>query len=198
MKIWFIVTLTIITISWASSLFADDWQLASDANLALTQNTYSDSWVGGETGGFIWVFNSNSRAEKQFSPKFHNKNTLKLSFGQTRNQDRVTKKWSQPDKSTDLIDFEAFSRLTFGWVVDPFVAGRFESQFLDASDLDKERFINPVTLTETLGVARVIINNEAAKRDWTARIGGGLRQHINRDLRKHSRVVGRDVNLDLL
>ena len=182
MKILFVVAVTTITISLASSLFADDWQLASDANLALTQNTYSDSWVGGETGSFVWVFNSNSLAEKQFSLKFNNKNTLKLSFGQTRQQNRETKKWAKPDKSTDLIEFEDFSRLTFGWVVDPFIAGRFESQFLDASDLEKERFINPITLTETLGVARVIIKNEEEKRNWTARLGGGLRQNINRDV----------------
>lgn len=182
MKILFTVVVTTLIISLASTLFAEDWELASDANLALTQNTYSNSWVGGEIGSFIWVFNSNSHAEKQFNPKFHNKTTLKLSFGQTRNQDRETKEWSKPEKSTDLIDFETFSRFTLGWFVDPFVAGRVESQFLDASDADKERFLNPVTLIETLGVAKVLIKNEEEKRDWTARLGGGVRQHLNRDM----------------
>lgn len=180
MKTIFAVTVITLTVCLSSQLLAEDWKLSSDANLTVTQNAYSNNWVGGEVGSLTWVFNSNSLAEKQVTPKFHNKNTLKLAFGQTRNQDRETKEWASPVKSTDLIDFESISRLTFEWFVDPFGAVRLQGQFLDSSNLENERYLNPLDITETLGVARSIIKEE--NREWTARLGAGFRQHINRDV----------------
>ena len=61
-----------------------------DANLTLTQNAYSSNWAGTEVGVISWTFNSNSILEKQVSEKLNNKNTLKLAFGQTINQDITT------------------------------------------------------------------------------------------------------------
>ena len=176
----FIVVVTVLAIAVASSIFAEPWTMAVDANLTLTQNAYSNNWVGGEVGALSWTFNSNSLAEKQLYAKVHNKNTLKLSFGQTHNQDKETKAWAKPMKSTDLIDFESVLRFTLGGFVDPFASGRVETQFLDISDTLKNRFLNPVTFTESFGVAKVLIKEE--KREWTARFGAGLRQHLNRDM----------------
>jgi hypothetical protein len=169
----------ILIVASTGSAFAEPWTLSVDANLTLTQNAYSDNWVGGEAGALSWTLNSNSLAEKQLSSKIHNKNTLKLFFGQTHNQDIETKKWAKPVKSTDLIDFETVFRFTLGAFVDPFAAGRVESQFLDASDPEKDRYINPVKFTESIGIAMVLIKKE--KREWTARLGGGIRQYLNRD-----------------
>lgn len=176
----FIIVVTTLTIAVASSVFGEPWMVSVDANLTLMQNAYSDNWVGGEVGALSWTFNSNSLAEKQLHAKVHNKNTLKLSFGQTHNQDNETKSWAKPVKSTDLIDIESVYRFTLGVFVDPFAAGRVETQFLDASDPDKSRFLNPSTFTESFGVARVLTKKE--KREWTARLGAGLRQHLNRDV----------------
>jgi len=180
MKGLFIVVASTLAIAMPLSIFAEPWTMAVDANLTLTQNAYSDNWVGGEVGAISWTFNSNSLAEKQLYTKVHNKNTLKLSFGQTHNQDKETKAWAKPMKSTDLIDFESVFRFTLGGFVDPFASGRVGTQFLDASDLEKDRFLNPVTFTESFGVAKVLIKEE--KREWTARFGPGLRQHLNRDV----------------
>ena len=174
----FLIILLCVTMS--SLLSAEPWELSVDANLTLTQNSYSDNWVGGETGSVSWVFNSNSLAQKQLTEKLHNTNTLKLSFGQTHSQNVETKKWAKPVKSTDLIDFETVFRFTLGAFVDPFVSGRLESQFLDQSDPSKDRVLNPMTLTETVGVAKILIQEE--KRKWDARLGFGIRQHIDRDV----------------
>jgi hypothetical protein len=159
---------------------ADPWTKSVDANLTLSQTAYSDNWAGGEVGNLSWTFNSNSLAEKQLSEKVHNKNTLKLSFGQTHSQDKETKNWIAPTKSTDLVDFESLLSLTLGGFVDPFAAGRLETQFLDASDVDKDRYFNPLKFTESFGVIKHLVKEE--KREWSTRLGGALRQHVNRDV----------------
>jgi hypothetical protein len=157
----------------------EGWQVASDINLTLTQNAYSDNWDGGETGALSWALNANALAESRLTDVLNSKNTLKLSFGQTHSQDKETKKWAEPSTTTDLIDFESVLRFSYGWFVDPFVAGRVESRFLDTRDPAKKRTFNPMTLTESCGVARVFIKEE--DREWTTRLGGAIRQHINRD-----------------
>ena len=159
---------------------ADPWTRSVDANLTLAQSTYSDNWAGGEAGNITWTFNSNWLAEKQLSPLVHNKNTLKLSFGQTHSQDAETKDWAKPTKSTDLVDFETLFSLTFGGFVDPFAAGRLESQFLDASDPAKDRYLNPLKFTESFGVIRYLMKNE--KQEWSTRLGGAIRQFVDRDV----------------
>ena len=180
MKGPFIVVATTLAIAVASPVLAEPWTVAVDANLTLTQNAYSDNWVGGEAGALFWTFNSNSLAEKQLYAKVHNKNTLKLCFGQTHNQDQETKTWAKAVKSTDLIELESVFRFTLGGFVDPFAAGRVQTQFLDASDSDKSRSLNPLTFTESFGVARVLTKKE--RREGTTRLGAGLRQHLNRDV----------------
>jgi hypothetical protein len=119
-------------------------------------------------------------AEKQLAQAVHSKNTLRLAFGQTHSQDTETDVWSSPAKSTDLIELETVLRFTLGGPVDPFVSGRIESQFLDASDPDRSRSLNPLTFTESFGVARVLVKEE--KREWVVRLGAALRQHVNRDV----------------
>lgn len=173
LAVTFTLTVTTITV-------ADPWTKSVDANLTMTQTAYSDNWAGGEVGALSWTFNSNSLAEKQLHLKVHNKNTLKLSFGQTHSQNRETKRWARPDKSTDLIDFETLFSFTLGGLADPFAAVRLESQFLDASDAQKDRYLNPLKFTESFGAIKVLIKEE--KREWTARLGMGLRQYVNRDV----------------
>lgn len=164
----------------AASVYAAPWSVSVNANLALTENAYSDNWSGGESGSINWMFLSNSLAEKQFSPRVNNKNILKLQFGQNHIQDKATKDWHKPEKSNDLIDFESIFRFNLNTWVDPFFSGRLESRFLDSSDPDKHVYFNPVTLTESAGVAKVIVKEDL--RDWTARIGAGIREHIAREV----------------
>jgi hypothetical protein len=163
-----------------ASVHAEPWAVSVDANLTLTQNAYSDNWAGGEAGSATWMFISNSRAERQLTPDINNKNVLKLQFGQSYTQDTDDKDWGKPEKSSDLIDFESILRFSLGAWVDPFASARVESRFLDKSDPDRSVYFNPVTITESAGAAKVLIKEE--NRDWTIRLGAGVREHIAREI----------------
>lgn len=177
------------TLAVSAPLYAQDstitgWKKSLVVDLTGTQTAYSDSWVGGELGALSWVGNLNGMAEKQLAPSFNFQSRLKLSFGQTHTQkseiDPLTgsekKFWEKPKKSTDLIDWENVGRLTKGWVVDPYLAVRFESQFLDASNELKKRYVNPKKLTESAGIARNLYKrgNDLI----TSRFGFAFRQII--------------------
>ncbi|PKN79639.1 MAG: hypothetical protein CVU48_04830 [Candidatus Cloacimonetes bacterium HGW-Cloacimonetes-1] len=180
MKSLFIYLFIIILIPVA--LTAEDWKFSSDMSLSLTQSAYSDSWQGTELSSITWLAASNSTAEKQLKPWLNNKSTLKLGFGQTHLQKinaSGDKYWEQPDKSTDKIDLESVLRINTGGWVDPFIAGRWESQFIDKSDAAKLRVINPMLLTETAGIIRTLIQND--KTTFNARLGGAFREFIDRD-----------------
>nr|MDA3814533.1 hypothetical protein [Candidatus Cloacimonadota bacterium] len=107
------ISLLLIVIIAAAGLMAENWNSAADISLTMNQNAYSDNWTGEEKGSISWVFNANFLAEKQLATKVHNKNTLKLAFGQTHTQmldEQGEKYWAKPDKSTDLVEFESMFR----------------------------------------------------------------------------------------
>ncbi|MBS3742579.1 MAG: DUF3078 domain-containing protein [Candidatus Cloacimonetes bacterium] len=153
-------------------IFAEDWNMEADANLNLNQSSYSENWEGSEVGNITWAFNANLFVEKQFSPIFLNKNTLKLAYGQTHSQDQTTKDWQKPLKSTDLIDFETIGLFTLGLFADPFVSGRLETQFEDG-----EKNFNPINLTESFGAAKILYKKD--KTELSTRIGAAFKQHLN-------------------
>jgi len=155
------------------------WEKSFNLGLNITQAAYSDSWEGGEAGSFSWVANADGVFKRQVSPKFNLKNTVKLAFGQTHNQDVETKKWAKPEKSTDKIDLEALGLFTLHKWVDPYVAFRFESQFFDASIDTNKRYINPITLTESAGIARTLLKKD--KDEILSRLGLAIKENINRD-----------------
>lgn len=162
---------------------AQTWKLDSNMSLTLSQSAFSDNWAGTELSNITWVANSTSTAEKQLADWLLNKNTLKLAFGQTHNQKTrevsKDKYWEKPEKSTDKIDLESMLRFTTHTWVDPFLAGRFESQFLDLSQ-DEARLVNPMLFTETAGIIRSFIDEEHQL--LTARLGAALRESVNRDV----------------
>lgn len=169
----------------AGSPFAADstntgWKQSLIIDLTATQTAYSDSWSGGEAGAFNWVGNINGSAEKQFSPGFNFRSALKVSFGQTFSQDPETKIWSKPAKSTDLIDWENLARFTLRAYLDPFVALRLETQFLDASFGPRNRFLSPMKLTESIGVAHMF--HEKEKDRILSRFGLALKQTITKTI----------------
>ncbi len=154
------------------------WKRSLSVDLTTTQTSYSDSWVGGEAGSVNWVSNLNGHAQRQFLPWFNLKTALKLSFGQTLNQDAETRSWSKPSKSTDLIDWENVVRFTVQAFVDPYAALRIETQFLDASNPAKKLYFTPVRLTESVGIARKLYEKD--KSFITSRLGLGLRQTLKK------------------
>ena len=161
-----------------SLLTAEPWQAALDANLMATQNAYSNSWTGGEAGSLSWATNWNFVGQRQFNAKWHSKNTVKLSFGQTHSQEQESRRWMKPVKSTDLIDFESMWRMTLGLFVDPFAAVRLESQFLDASQAGNIRYANPLKFSESFGAAKSIFKEK--DRELTFRLGAAFRQQMDR------------------
>jgi hypothetical protein len=158
------------------------WYPSAETGVTLTQSSYSDNWRGGDKGSVVWAAIFNGKLENQLVESLNWNNTLKLAFGQTHQQkldeggERV---WEKPEKSTDLIDFETIARITRGWVVDPFVSGRFESQFIDASDPNgRQLSINPMQFKESAGVARKFINEENS--ELLSRVGVTFRQNARR------------------
>jgi hypothetical protein len=159
---------------------ANPWKKSVDLGLTATQNSYSDNWTGGETGNVSWVALANSVFEKKLSETLSSKTTAKFSFGETHSQDQETKKWAKPTKSTDLVDVETLTRFTLKTWVDPYLAFRFESQFLDASVPEVKRYINPKKLTESGGVSRMFYKTE--KDEILTRLGLALRQIITEEV----------------
>ncbi|MFH1373038.1 MAG: DUF3078 domain-containing protein [bacterium] len=160
------------------------WKKSLVVDFIVTQTAYSDSWVGGEVGAINWVSNLNGSAEKQLKDWLNFKSRLKLSFGQTMTQTTdiidQTRHWSKPQKSTDLIDWENVARFTMHKFVDPYAAVRLESQFLDASVEAKKRYLTPIKLTESAGIARQFHQRE--KDEVLSRLGLALRQIIKREI----------------
>jgi hypothetical protein len=161
-----------------SGFSAEPWKLDANANLTTALNSYSNNWVGGEAGSFTWRSQFLGVAERQLSVKVNTKTTLKLEFGQSAVQEKASKRWLAPEKSTDLIDGEELLRFTLNTFVDPFASVRVISQFLDGSDKLLTRYINPVDVTEAIGVSRTFLKNESI--DWSTRIGAAARQVIDR------------------
>jgi hypothetical protein len=161
-----------------TGIYAEPWKIDLNANLTTGLNSYSDNWVGGEAGSFNWATQFLGTAENQLSGSLNTKTTLKLQFGQTAVQDKTTKQWSAPQKSTDLIDAEELLRLTLQSLVDPFFSVRVISQFLDGSDPLLTRYGNPLDVTEALGVSRTLEKNESI--EWATRLGVAARQLVDR------------------
>lgn len=173
----------IIAVAFATSAIAApdslDWRPAADVMVTLTQNAYSDNWAGGDVGSITWVGTANLGLVRQFTVPWNWRNTLKLAYGQTHNQDGDTKDWKKPFKSTDLIDFESLLRYQI-WspIIEPYVAFRLISQFEDATYKNYTLHFNPIDLTESIGASRTLYKKDAD--EFMGRAGFGMRQRIKR------------------
>ncbi|MBN1824693.1 MAG: DUF3078 domain-containing protein [Candidatus Eisenbacteria bacterium] len=157
------------------------WYPTLESGVNLTQSAYSDNWNGGDKGSIVWSFITNAGLESQLNERTNWTNQLKLAYGQTHQQardDAGERVWEEPEKSTDLIDYETVFRFTMGWVVDPYVSGRFESQFHDASDPEgRSLLLNPLKFKESAGLAKKIIAEE--ERELLTRVGFTFRQNLH-------------------
>jgi hypothetical protein len=179
-KMAVLVSVAIIGLGFIPAAHSAKWEKSLDLGLTATQSSYSDSWTGGEAGNVSWTSNINGIFQKQMTPVFNLKNTVKLAFGQTLSQDKDTKKWVKPTKSTDKIDLESLGLFDIKSFLTPYVAVRFESQFLDASVTDHKRYVNPMLITESAGLARHIWQKD--KNDILTRLGFAFKENINRAL----------------
>jgi DUF3078 family protein len=155
------------------------WKKDFEFGVNLLQSSYSNNWNGGEKGSIVWNVRFDGQMEKQLSPMTNWRNTLKLVYGQTHNQDRDANNdliWRSPDKSDDLIDFESLFRFTpDGWV-DPFVALNFNSLFKDLSDPNRPLNLNPMKFKETAGISKQLIDEDG--RFMMTRLGAAFSQNM--------------------
>lgn len=155
------------------------WRFAAVAGLNLSQSGFSNNWAGGDKGSFGWILKFDGKADRQFSTKFNSSTLLQLAYGQTSLQetdpaDVSRRRWRSPEKTTDLVLLESVGRFTLQKVVDPYLAFRLDSQFVDDSDPVGKLMFNPIKLTETAGVARVFRKTEDS--EFIGRLGFGFRE----------------------
>lgn len=154
------------------------WQTVLEANLAAAQTSYSDNWVGGQSGSITWVANVHGVASKQLSSLIRTENELKLQFGQTHNQVDSTKKWESPVKSSDRIRFDTVWKFTLRAWVNPYAAGYVETEFYDATVPVKKQYLSPLEFSESAGISKDLV--KAAKTKLTSRVGFALRQRTTK------------------
>ncbi|MFP4012693.1 MAG: hypothetical protein ACLFVQ_01290 [Chitinispirillaceae bacterium] len=164
------------------------WKLSSSADLTFTLNSYSEGWKGKESGSLLWVAQTKSLASKQLTDRLHNESTLKLAFGQTKVQDRETKRWSAPQKSTDVVDLQSVLHLKLNGLGDPFFSLRVIGQFYDIRDSNNIRYGNPITATKTFGLAKELIKRPDM--NWNIRLGGAMRSNIDRNALIYEEIEG--------
>jgi len=158
------------------------WQKDVELGVNILQSSYSKNWNGGDKGSVVWTGTFDAKLEKQFSEKTNWRNLLKLSYGQTHQQERGAGGdlyWPRPDKTDDMISLESMFRWTpqNGW--DPFVAFNFESMFSDQSDaLGRTIAFNPKTFKESAGMSRTFVDTD--KRRLSTRMGVAAIQHTRK------------------
>jgi len=165
-----------------STAFAQEggWEKQADVALNLSQSTFSSNWAGGDRGSINWVLNADLKAQRTFD-RVNWSNALQLAYGQTSQQKLAAdggKNWSRPDKTTDLIQLESTARYDLKKWVEPYVSLRIDSQFRDESDPLGRFLFNPLKLSETAGIARVLDKSDTS--EWIARAGFGFRQNITK------------------
>lgn len=173
----YIIFLLIILSFFSSFALGSKWQYSIDGNFIITLNTFSDNWNGANTGSIIWVSKLNGFWRRQLTNRILSENSLKLAFGQTKVQNKKTKKWSSPEKSSDNMDFLSILKFSFGGFIDPYASLSLNSQFLDNDNDSSIAYLNPVQLSQSFGIARELIKTENFY--WNMRFGCALRQNID-------------------
>ncbi len=185
-KIWLRAVLVVFVTAASGNLAlaADEdvtgiWQKEIKTGLNVLQSSYSNNWNGGEKGSVVWTGSLDARFEKQFNERVNWRNTLKLAYGQTHQQERNETGalfWQKPDKTDDIIDFESFFRWTMnsGW--DPYVSVNFTSLFQDLTDgHGRAMNFNPMSFKESAGISRKFIDQD--NRKLMTRLGVALAQY---------------------
>ncbi len=169
------------------------WKKSLILDFTTAQSSYTNSWVGGESGSLNWVGNVNGTAERQAKPWLNYRTTLKMSFGQTLSQDERTREWTKPRKSTDLIDWEHLGRFTTNKFVDPYAALRLETQFYTQFGNDTKAYLRPLKLTESAGLARKFYAKD--KDIVLSRLGLALREIVRPYLTAADSTITQDSTL---
>lgn len=155
------------------------WKYESLVSLNLTQSAFSGNWSGGDRGSIAWVLRSTLGASRQFTPGFRWENSLLLAYGEKADQiedpdDPARNKWAKGEKNEDQIQLDSVGRFTLQRALDPYLALRGESQFINDDDFRGSFNLDPIKISESGGVARAFVQEE--DREVLARLGFALRQ----------------------
>jgi len=158
------------------------WHYRLHVGLNMAQAAYSDNWRGGENNNLAWTANLITSAQRRYHNGINWATRLQLRFGQTHQQREIDgeSEWERPEKTEDKIDLESVALLEKGWRVDPYLSGRYQSQFLDLTDPHgREQPLNPMIFQESAGIARHLIERE--NEFMLARLGWTQRQNFRRN-----------------
>ncbi len=158
----------------AAAANAGEWEKSADLGLLFSQSSYSDEWAGDELGTMTWTFTADVVAAKDVSETTNWKNTLKLKYGQTHQEQEIggDKTWASPLKSTDRVFLESLLRFGVEHPLTPYAAFTTESQFHDGD----HNILSPALLTESAGLGRELIKDE--RTELLTRVGFAARQRM--------------------
>ncbi len=152
----------------------NSWNVSLTSVLNVSEAYYNDSWQGDDASNVAWFLKLDGEAQKDITEYLFYKNRLSLAYGQTFLKDKTTGNWLSPVKSTDKIEDENTLTLKKGWPVDPYTSIYLLSRFFDD---ENNKYVNPITLQESFGFARSIIEQNGA--NLTSRVGVAFKQVIN-------------------
>lgn len=196
----------LLTLALASLLMAEEapkksegYSIVFTPSLNASINLFSKNWEGGQLGSATWNLNIDFSAEKQLNEKLFNTNYIKLNYGQTAVQEieNDKKEWADFEESQDKIEAESVLKLTLGKLIDPYFSLYGSSVFSDDREGYNERRINPVTLKESFGASRLLVNKERTKFD--SRLGGAARQLVDKNFENKGETdATNDIGLELI
>ena len=153
------------------------WATKASAGVSLNQSTFNAAWQGDEVGTVSWIATFDAGANRWLTRRAIWKNHLLLQFGQTHQQDAARDAWLSPLKSTDKILFRSIVLFKWWSFLDPFVAFDVDSQFF--TEVEPLRlWWTPTTLTESVGLARYLVNTSRAS--VLTRLGFAFKERIDR------------------
>ena len=147
--------------------------LGLDAN----QLSLNNNWRGGGNGNFTWKIYTRLEFERR-KQWYTWRNKLYCAFGQISIQEKEG--WKSPEKSNDVIDFDADIRFTLEKYIDPYFAISMNTQFQDGIDTKTRQivsqFANPLEMTQSAGIARLLSDKKSFR--LMTRIGYAAKEVI--------------------
>jgi hypothetical protein len=156
-----------------------NWNYSLDLNFLVSLNIFSSDWNTSSNGMILWIGDISTSAEKESFGWLNHEYAIDAQFGQTRLQNRETKRWTSPEISAN--EFHFFSQFTFlfGPVFKPCISIQLNSQIIDQEDYENIHYINPVELSESIGFSSSA--GEKNKLFFNFKLSAALRQTINRN-----------------
>jgi len=171
-----------------SSNFASPWKYSINASTSCALNTQSQNYNGNCAGSFMWSVLVNQLLSKNFGT-IRYENTLDIGFGQTRQKNENTRKWSSPDITTDLISFQSILKFNSKNLKNTFASFTFNSQFVNTMEENNKRFLTPIELKESFGIYKKGCSGSSLS--WRASLGGTLRQ----EFQHHAAVYDSNITI---